>query len=232
MVSPSGLRFADVGARLVAWLVDVLLLSVVGLAVSAALFALVLGSFDWSAFIRSAMDGRGAFPDGGMVGRLLLVTFVGSVISAVIDFCYFAFLWSSGGRGTVGMRLLRLEIGNAADGRTLPLAQAARRWVAMGSWLPILNAVPLVGSVVGLAQLAWYLALLITTSSHPARQGLHDRFAGTAVVQREPAGNALLVGCLVLGGFVVLMAIVGMVALLFLGAQVSTVLEEVGTSIR
>lgn len=222
-----GLRFADVLPRFVAWFIDILLLALVGAAVSLLLSILFLGSVDWSSVI--AAGGTGL--DDGAGGRFLLVSVAAAVVGTAIDFVYFAFQWSSGARATLGMRLLRLQIGNAADGRTLGLPDAARRWIAMGSWVSLLSVLPVVGALASLGQLAWYIVLLVTTSSHPARQGLHDRFAGTAIVQVGPAPNSLLVGCLVIVGILGLFFVLAMVALVFLGAQVSTILEQVGTSI-
>jgi uncharacterized RDD family membrane protein YckC len=226
MAAASGLRFADVLPRFVAWFVDVLILGVVGIGISWAFSLAVVGSIDWQSYI-----GGGVLFDEGAIGRLLLVSFAGTVVTTVVDFVYFVFQWSSGGRATLGMRLLRLQVGNAADGRTLSLAQAGRRWFAMGTWLDLLAVVPLVGALAGLGQLAWYLVLLATTSSHPSRQGLHDRFAETAVVQTEPAGNGLLLGCILIAAIVGLIILISLVALIFLGSQVSTILDEVGSSI-
>ena len=223
----SGLRFADVLPRFVAWFIDILLLALVGAALSWIFSAVIIGSVDWSSVF--ATGGVGF--DQGTAGRFVLVSFAAGVVGAVVDFVYFAFQWSSGARATLGMRLLRLQIGNAADGRTLTLPDAARRWFAMGTWLGLFSIVPLAGGLASLVQLAWYIVLLVTTSSHPARQGLHDRFAGTAVVQTGPAGNSLLVGCVVIAGILGLFVVFAMVALVFLGAQVSTILDQVGTSI-
>ena len=223
----SGLRFADVLPRFVAWFIDILILALVGAALSSVFSLVILGSIDWASLLRTG----GAGFDAAAAGRIALVSFAAAVVATVVDFVYFTFQWSSGARATLGMRLLRLQIGNAADGRTLTLPEASRRWFAMGSWLDVLSSVPMVGLLASLLQLAWYIVLLVTTSSHPARQGLHDRFAGTAVVQTGPAGNSLLVGCLVILGILGLFFVLAIVALIFLGTQVSEILDQVGTSI-
>ncbi len=223
----AGLRFADVLPRFVAWFIDILILALVGAALSSVFSVVILGSLDWTSLLSTG----GAGFDAEAAGRIALVSFAAAVVATVVDFVYFAFQWSSGARATLGMRLLRLQIGNAADGRTLTLPEASRRWFAMGSWLDVLSTVPIVGVLASLGQLAWYIVLLVTTSSHPARQGLHDRFAGTAVVQTGPTGNSLLVGCLVIIGILGLFFVLAIVALIFLGGQVSTILDQVGTSI-
>lgn len=218
----AGLRFADVGPRFVAWLVDVLLLAIVNGLIGAVLWALLSPDIDWEAFLRQRST---AFTPVA-VGDLVLYGLVTTVIGAAIDFVYFAFLWSSEARATLGMRLMRLQIGNAADGRTLEMPQAARRWLAMGSWLSLGGLLPVLGGLVGLAQLGWYIVLLVTTGSSPTRQGIHDRFAETAVVQRGEAPNAVLIGCLVVAAFFAVLTVVAFVALIFLGSQVSEILEQ------
>jgi uncharacterized RDD family membrane protein YckC len=224
----AGLRFADVFARLVAWVIDIIVLALIGLLVSTVMGATFGASVDWTSYLLSP----GAAVSGELQSRILVVSFVGAVIATGIDLAYFVLSWSSAGRATPGMRLLRLQIGDAADGRTLTRNQAFRRWLAMGTWLDVLAALPVIGSLVALPQFLWYIVLLVTTGSSPTRQGMHDRFAGTAVVQpASGSGNAAVIGCLLIIGILVLLAVVSMVALVFLGGQVSTILETMGESI-
>lgn len=218
----SGLRYAEVLPRFVAWLIDILLLGLVNGLIAGVLFGVLVGDVDWGEFLRE----RSTMMPFDPGGEFLAYGLVTGVISAVVDFAYFAFLWSSEGRATLGMRLLNLEIGNAADGATLDLPQAARRWLAMGSWVALLGVLPVLGALTGLAQLGWYIVLLVTTGSSPSRQGLHDRFAQTAVVQRGPAPNAIVIGCLVVAAFVGIAILVAIVALALLGPQISEIIER------
>jgi uncharacterized RDD family membrane protein YckC len=218
----AGLRFAEVGPRFVAWLVDSILVGLVAGVISIPIFLAMTSGYDWGRLFEMASTGRPFTFDG----ELLAASLVTSLVSAAISGVYFVFLWSSGGRATLGMRLLKLQIGNADDGQTLSLGQAFKRWFAMGSWAGILSAVPLLGSAVGLAQFVWYIVLLVTTGSSPTRQGLHDRFARTAIVQTGPAGNAWVIGCLVLVVAIALIFVVSIVALILLGSQVSDIIEQ------
>jgi uncharacterized RDD family membrane protein YckC len=55
-------------------------------------------------------------------------------------------------------------------------------------------------AVAGIATVAidwlWNLLLLVTTIASPTKQGLHDRFAGSALVRPAGAGNRWAAGCL------------------------------------
>ena len=91
-------------------------------------------------------------------------------------------------RGTVGMKLLGMQIGHEVDGRTIDNNQAmvrivahvrarirgrhperVRRWASASSrtWSAFI----------------WFLALLYTTAKSPTKQGLHDQYAHTMVVK-------------------------------------------------
>ncbi len=74
------------------------------------------------------------------------------------------------------------------------------------------------------------MILLVTTASHPQKMGLHDRFANTAMVRPANAGNAagIVIGCLLI---IIAVALLSIVALIFLGSQVSAILSEVGESV-
>jgi uncharacterized RDD family membrane protein YckC len=89
-------------------------------------------------------------------------------------------------RGSPGMRVLGMQVGNFPDGATLSQNQAIRRWVALGGPLPIvqaLNQLPLIGTLIGLATLIYFVYLLYSTAKSPTKQGFHDKFANSVVVK-------------------------------------------------
>ena len=90
--------------------------------------------------------------------------------------------------------------------------------------------VPVLGAFASLAVFAWQVMLLVTTASHPQKMGLHDRFANTAIVRPANAGNTagIVIGCLVI---LIAVAFLSIVALIFLGGQVSAILSTVGESV-
>jgi uncharacterized RDD family membrane protein YckC len=160
----------------------------------------------------------------GVIGLVVVVVGTG------MTFAYFVGTWRSRGRATPGMRLFKLQIGNAFDGRTLTLDQAIRRWVAMGFPLTLLAVIPVLASAAGLANLVLDIVLLITTIGSQTKQGLHDRFANSAVVEPAGLGFGAVLGCILIVVVVLpLIAITAIIALLFLGGQVSKILSTVGT---
>ncbi len=90
-------------------------------------------------------------------------------------------------RATVGMKLLGMQIGHEADGRTIDNNQAMVRIVAMfgpGFVAGVLSAFALGLAVIAqLVAFIWFLALLYTTAKSLTKQGLHDQYAHTMVVK-------------------------------------------------
>jgi uncharacterized RDD family membrane protein YckC len=200
-----GLVIARVFPRVVAFAVDAILLGLVGVAIS-----LPLGLYD--------------------VDRDPTVALAVSVVLVAVDFLYFVGFWTSGLHATVGMRLLQLRILDAATAGTVPLNDALLRWIALTGAVAILGLVPGIDSSVALIGAVWTLVLLITTGSDRLRQGLHDKWARTVVVQPAPGGSGLAFAtCLVL---VVLFGFVLPVAgLLLYGDQLRDILVQIGNSV-
>ena len=200
-----GLRFGSTLGRFLAWWIDWFLIVIAA--------ALVLGVIGLAA------------PSSRSSSTLLT-----TVLSLGGSFLYFVGLWTSSGRATLGMRIMKLQVGNASDGRILTIEQATLRWVALGIPFQAFSLVPaLSGAAAGLLFL-WYLALLISTLTSPTRQGLHDRIANSAMVQPIGASTPAT-ACLILLILLFLLPIIAIVALIGLGGQMSTILSNVGTSV-
>jgi uncharacterized RDD family membrane protein YckC len=163
-----GLLYGSAGVRLVAWIIDAIIIGAIDGAFGAVLG---LGFVGWGGL---RFGGTGPFPflNGIGVGWLIWVAVV-TVISGV----YFVGLWTRNG-GTLGQLLLSLEVRNAVDGSRLTQDQAIRRWAFLV--VPVISALPGLGFFVFLYQ----LYLLYTTANDPAKQGFHDKQAGTVVVRR------------------------------------------------
>jgi uncharacterized RDD family membrane protein YckC len=161
-----GLIYAGVLPRTTAWLVDGFLIAVLSLVILGLLIALIVGT-----------------PEPGDT-TLSTITLVGI---AVITAVYFIVFWTGGKRATPGMRLLSMQIGSVESGAKLTPDQAAIRVAALGIVLWPLVAVPTIGVVGGFALRVWPPVLLVSTALNDRRRGIHDRIAGTAIVQ--PGGS-------------------------------------------
>jgi uncharacterized RDD family membrane protein YckC len=207
----AGLVYAATLTRFVAYVIDSILLSIVTSIATAPFTANMVNAFD---------------PRRASVA----VSPIALIITVGASALYFIGFWSSGWRGTPGMKLLSLQVGDAATGRTLTPEQSVRRWIAFGTFAQLLAFIPGLGVVASTGVFLWTLILLVTTASSPTKQGLHDRFASTAVVQPYGKGNtAVILGCLLIIALIVLASFVG---LIFLGSQISDILSEVGTSVQ
>ena len=167
----SGLVYADVPNRAIAFIIDAILLGVIGLVVGAILGGLGLTTGTLNADLSFTVNPVGVLVQG--------------IINLIISAGYFIYTWTSM-RATVGMRALNMQIGNAGDGKSLTTEQAVRRYLAI--WGPnllaqIFSPVPLISLVLGLIALGWVIYLIYTTANSPTKQGWHDVFANTQVVK-------------------------------------------------
>jgi uncharacterized RDD family membrane protein YckC len=188
-----GYVIAGMGARLVAFLLD----WVIVLIVPTILSILVV---DWAAIFRQITDAAGRPTTTTsftmeITPQLILVTLIG----LAIEFIYFVGFWTSGGQATPGMRGLKMKVVDAATGSTVSLTAATKRWVALGWPLGLLAIAPGLQSVNGVAQFALLLFLFFTAITNDRRQGLHDKWASSLVIRSTTSGDgATVVGCLLL----------------------------------
>jgi uncharacterized RDD family membrane protein YckC len=206
-----GLTWADTASRFVAYVLDSILITIVS-----GILLTVLG-----------------FRQGGGTAADNQATALLAVVSAAMGAAYFILSWSGGRRATPAQRLFSIQVGNAFDGRALTTTQAVKRWLGLGSFLGMFALIP--GSAaygaVNLVQLIWVVVLLISTATSPTKQGLHDRFANSAVVRPLGASKGMAATCLVLVIVLCVLALLSIVALIFLGGQVSAILSRVGDSV-
>ena len=172
-----GLAYAGLGVRIVALIIDAILLWIVFLFVAIALGAI---------FLTALINGGTA---GALIAGVLL-----AVANLVISAVYFIWAWTKPDlRASLGQKALGLNTLNAADGATLTRPQAIRRWLflfgivafasAMQSALQT-TSLSTIGFLIGLLAFAYEIFLLWTTYSSPKKQGYHDVQAGTVVVKR------------------------------------------------
>jgi len=162
----AGFVFADVPNRIVALIIDAIVLALINI-----VLGIVLGIVGIQA--------------GLMSSRFDAAMLIYGVLGFIISIAYFMYSWTQN-RATVGMRVLGMQVGNAFDGRTITTDQAIRRAVAL--WGPstlaqFFTGLPALGSLLGLLAFGWMIYLLYTTSQSPTKQGFHDTFANTVVVK-------------------------------------------------
>jgi uncharacterized RDD family membrane protein YckC len=208
-----GLTWADIPSRFVAYVIDTFIVAFTG--------GVIIGVLGVGSSVPGQLDRD---PTGG--GLL-------SIVSTLVGAAYFIVSWSGGRRATLGQRVFKIQVGNAFDGRPLAATQAFKRWIGLGSVLGLLAVIPSVSlyGVASLAELVWTVVLLISTSTSPTKQGLHDRFANSAVVRPIGASTGLATTCLVIVIGLFVIALLSIIALIFLGGQVSAILSAVGESI-
>jgi uncharacterized RDD family membrane protein YckC len=171
----SGLVYADVPNRVIAYIIDAILVAILNFIIAAVLGGFGLTPVTVTPDLTVSVNYAAA----------LILGIVGLIVSAA----YFIYTWTSM-RATVGMRLLGMQIGNAGDGRTMTTNQAVRRFVALSApsiIAQVFAGLPLIGGVIGLLGLIWYIYLLYTTAKSPTKQGWHDVFANTQVVKAARA---------------------------------------------
>ena len=176
----SGFVYADVPNRSIAYIVDLIILFIINIIVSIVIGA-ILGPATKISINSNATDFNNLVNADVNYATVLVTALVSTAINGV----YFIWTWVNQ-RGSLGQKLLSMQVGNEGDGKTLTMNQAVTRWIFLGAPFGIagaLNPIPALGILIGLAALAWFIALLVTTAQSPTKQGLHDRYAHTMVVK-------------------------------------------------
>jgi hypothetical protein len=172
-----GIAYADLTTRVIAFIIDGILLGILSAFISLALGALLLG------FLLS----------GGIIG-VIIATVLLSAATLFLSAIYFVWGWTNPAmRASLGQKALNLQTVNAADGATLTREQALLRWGWLYGVFVLASVVQMVltptdlsilGSLVSLATFAYFVFLIWTTSKDAKRQGFHDIKASTVVVKR------------------------------------------------
>lgn len=164
---PAGVALADIPERVIAFVIDAIILGIIGYIVG-ILTTSVLG------------DNFVFFKVANLVSSVVAV-----VIMLVVSGVYFIGQWSRMGGATVGMKVMKLSVRDATSGQPIGQQQAINRWLVVGAPFAIsfLYVWGVIGWIVGLAVLAYEIYLLVTTAQSPTRQGFHDQYAKTVVAK-------------------------------------------------
>ena len=169
---PAGLFYADVPNRVFAIIIDAIIVGIVSAVIGAVLPS--------ASEINLHPTSLGDLVTINPVGTLLRV-----IVGLAVSGGYFIYMWTKM-RGTVGMMVIGLQLGNETDGKNLTMNQAIWRWAFLFGPSSIAQAAyvaPGIGWLLGLAAFVWVIALLVTTAQSPTKQGLHDKYAHTIMVK-------------------------------------------------
>lgn len=168
---PGGVALADTPNRIIAAVIDFIIIGVIGFIVST---------------LTTSMLGDDFF------GGLLVTTFkVPSLISSVvavalmlvISGAYFIGMWTQMGGATVGMKALKLSVRDSTSGGAITQQQAINRWLLLGAPVALTWFQVFLGFILGIVVLVYYIYLLVTVAQSATRQGLHDTYAKTVVAK-------------------------------------------------
>jgi uncharacterized RDD family membrane protein YckC len=215
-----GLVFAGTAPRLVAFIFDSFLIGII------------------SGFIASGLGLRGpapaTLPNGGIDYWAAFSSPQATILTAAFGGLYFVLSWSGGRRATIGQRIFGIQVGNAFDGAPLTLEQAIRRWLGLGEFLGLFVFAPALAAFSGTIQFVWWIVLLYTTATSSTKQGLHDKFSNTALVQPSTASNGFAKACLVIlviGIILFVLSIAAIVGLALSSGRLEEILSRIGESI-
>jgi uncharacterized RDD family membrane protein YckC len=129
---------------------------------------------------------------GILIGDVSIVgTLIRAILFAALGLLYYGYSWTAW-RATPGQRAMGLLTVNAADGAALTWNQAMMRWAFLFGPSALSNLFSAqtgsgLGAIVGLVVLGYYVYLLYTTAQDPKKQGFHDKQAGSLVVVKTAA---------------------------------------------
>ncbi|MEP7379989.1 MAG: RDD family protein, partial [Chloroflexota bacterium] len=172
MSGPAGVTLADLPDRIIAFVIDAIILGIAGFIVSTVTLS-VLGDNYAGVF-------GFAYRSHNIVSSLAT-----ALIMLGVSAAYFIGMWSRMGGATVGMRVMKLSVRDAMSGAPVNQAQAINRWLYVGApfALSFLYVWGVIGWLVALAVFGYEIYLLMTTAQSPTRQGFHDMQAKTVVAK-------------------------------------------------
>ena len=173
VAGPAGFFYADIPNRAIAYIIDAIILFVG--------FVIVAGVVDAVGVKTTSLD----LTSPTLVSFNPIAGLILAAINLAISVAYFVYTWTAM-RGTIGMKALGMQIGNAQDGATITMDQALRRSLILfgpGAVAEALAGWSILGLLIGLASFGWFIYLLYTTAVSPTKQGFHDTFANTMVVK-------------------------------------------------
>jgi len=171
MAGPGGIALADGPSRYIALFIDFIILGIVGW---------IVNTITTSIFGDNFLGFLGlAYKTQSLLGAIITV-----VVMLAVTGVYFIYTWTKMNGQTIGMRVLKLSVRDAASGGPITQNQAITRWVFLGlPWAINFLYGWAIGIIISLLVLVYYLYLIYTVATDPMRQGLHDKQAKTVVAK-------------------------------------------------
>jgi uncharacterized RDD family membrane protein YckC len=166
----AGISYAELGMRVGAYIIDLIILFIVGFIVNVILATILFASL---------------FTVG--TGIFVILGLVVLAINVVLAGVYFVYTWTTM-KASPGQRMLGMMTVSEADGAALTQNAAITRYLYMFApgYIGAL-ASNVVGGIIGLllslVGLGWTIYLIYTTANDPKRQGYHDKMAHSVVVK-------------------------------------------------
>jgi uncharacterized RDD family membrane protein YckC len=166
----AGISYAELGIRIGAYIIDLIILIVIGIVVNLILGAILLATI--------FTVGSGI----AVIGGLIIL-----VINVILGGVYFVYTWTTM-KASPGQRVLGLMTVSETDGAALTQNAAITRYLYMFAPGYVASlASNIIGGVIGLllslVGLGWTIYLIYTTANDPKRQGYHDKMAHSVVVK-------------------------------------------------
>ncbi|MDL2335777.1 MAG: RDD family protein [Chloroflexota bacterium] len=168
---PGGVALADFTDRAIAAFIDFLILGIVG-AIVASITTGILGQ-----------ELLGGIFGVSVKAPSLMSSLATVVVMLIVSAAYFVGMWTRMG-GTVGNKVMKISIRDAASGQPVSQSAAINRWLLLGAPAVLSSIYGWgIGLILGLVVFVYYLYLIYTTASSATRQGLHDTYAKTVVAK-------------------------------------------------
>jgi uncharacterized RDD family membrane protein YckC len=176
----AGTNVADFMTRVVAWIIDGVVIGVANYIVNAILFNLLILS----------------------LGGLYVV--LQALAIAAISAAYFIYFWTTR-KQTPGMMFMKLQVVKDGSGAALTQAEAIRRWLYLGLPLALgtllstgvglggfgtlggLYILFTLATIVAIVSIVWELYLAYATNNDARKQGPHDKAVGSLVISIGPS---------------------------------------------
>lgn len=173
-------EYSGVFRRIVAYIVDGIILTIIGFVVGK-----IVGYSAVSSILQAA--------SGKAVDTQAFTIY--SIITLVIGIAYFVLMESSSKQGTLGKMLLGIKITDENGGR-ISIVTALERYVIFNIFALITSILSLVqgppkasatigaSTILSLISFVYYIIILITMLSSEYKQGLHDKLTKTYLVNK------------------------------------------------